>query len=1198
MELLPPAEQASEALVSELHQKLRAKDSCRNVVDYALKGLAKMVAAQNCALFLVDPDYPERMSLYASYNPKEATLRRVVKDVSASRGGGITSWCAEQPAPGMMDYEKLKNSPFHSRQKPDHLGGKDLFSLLWFPLRDGEKGLHGLLKCENKTDQKGEASMALEFAESDMAKVSQVAQVIHTAVEILHPVPASVREARKVIRRISIEQIQKRKPEVNVLQRILEDAVRILGADRGDFAWWKAEQRDLVYAATGPKHNTTNTEIVVGKKVHPDSFMRSVFSGEMDYDCDNNCNHREADGKPYVEAHPDVQSEIAVRIDLYDNPVGVLNLESFKTKFFDLDRDLATLRELAEASAVAVQQLLKNDLVTRALSEPENPAEMLQPILEAVLETFGYDAGILFRKNISRAEQRDPSLRVAASVANTRKGFEPAGFRHGLDKRSFARQVFYLGSETATDLGGAPPSALTCLRPIGDSEVDQQALEDWGIGDSPLFGFPIRHGTTTLGCFVLWTIEREFPRHQPREEVLEEFARLAAARLALWNATTELAEHRQFYKILAESSPLLVFTKCVETWEVSQLPEDFPEEFKKRQSIPKFEFEWGNAGFLAHVGKTAEELKGMTDWNLFPKHACEYYAGDVNILDGGDISGDVEPHVRPGGSELQVRVWKRLFDGGDGKKRIMVVFWDRTKEAQLEADNLLWSHDFIHRVSSCFRRAEEVISRRLEEPDPGKNKNIGRKIKASLRNMEKLVRLVYGRGRHDPLPANRFFSEVIAMVNEVYVQPQGSLVPAIHKNIAPLELSSTRTVFCARLLTELVANALSYAFVDRRPDAPAPVIECSLRECDGFIELKVSDNGVGISQDPKTLFENDTVGLGLVKRLVEQSLGGTLAGPKFEQTDGTSWLVKFPAVESRVARPVRDIEQPGPAVLLVEDDEEDREPYESALSNAGFTVLGPAQTSTEALEMFQKHRPPLVVVDIGLKGEPDGGVRVAQSLRKQARTFAETRILFLTDLRHGDPHFDAAYHFDGALTVLKESGTAQLVSMVRQSLRDIIVDGKIFICYPSEKAEICRDFVSQLKHHKDRSDIKIEAWSDSEIPVGKSWAEVIETQLKSAIAAVLLVDQAFMESAFIQHVELPALLQARRRGTMLFPVMVEATGTTLPNGLDLKELQFLGKTDQRSLIMDYESSKGKYRERVVKMVDEIYKALRWRSNHS
>ena len=68
----------------------------------------------------------------------------------------------------------------------------------------------------------------------------------------------------------------------------------------------------------------------------------------------------------------------------------------------------------------------------------------------------------------------------------------------------------------------------------------------------------------------------------------------------------------------------------------------------------------------------------------------------------------------------------------------------------------------------------------------------------------------------------------------------------------------------------------------------------------------------------------------------------------------------------------RPAPEPGPCILLVEDDFLVGMEVETGLRDAGYEVAGIAATAEEAVELAGQRRPALVVMDIRLAGDRDG----------------------------------------------------------------------------------------------------------------------------------------------------------------------------------------------------------------------------------
>jgi TIR domain-containing protein/effector-associated domain 7 (EAD7)-containing protein len=68
---------------------------------------------------------------------------------------------------------------------------------------------------------------------------------------------------------------------------------------------------------------------------------------------------------------------------------------------------------------------------------------------------------------------------------------------------------------------------------------------------------------------------------------------------------------------------------------------------------------------------------------------------------------------------------------------------------------------------------------------------------------------------------------------------------------------------------------------------------------------------------------------------------------------------------------------------------------------------------------------------------------------------------------------------------------------------------------------------------------QVTAWSDSEIKSGEDWDAKIQTGLRFAKAAVLLISPAFLASKYIRNNELPVLLKnAKDRGVVILPIIL------------------------------------------------------------
>jgi serine/threonine protein kinase len=105
---------------------------------------------------------------------------------------------------------------------------------------------------------------------------------------------------------------------------------------------------------------------------------------------------------------------------------------------------------------------------------------------------------------------------------------------------------------------------------------------------------------------------------------------------------------------------------------------------------------------------------------------------------------------------------------------------------------------------------------------------------------------------------------------------------------------------------------------------------------------------------------------------------------------------------------------------------------------------------------------------------------------------------------------------------------------------DMALRNQVFISYAHADAAWKDAFVTMLDPAIKRGNISL--WSDGSIPVGEDWSRQIDDALNSAAAGLLLVTPAFLDSDFVNTVELPRLLNlAKTSGVGIWWVPVSAS---------------------------------------------------------
>jgi PAS domain S-box-containing protein len=243
----------------------------------------------------------------------------------------------------------------------------------------------------------------------------------------------------------------------------------------------------------------------------------------------------------------------------------------------------------------------------------------------------------------------------------------------------------------------------------------------------------------------------------------------------------------------------------------------------------------------------------------------------------------------------------------------------------------------------------------------------------------------------------------LSIVKETAIAQRVRLELEMHNNIGLLQLDLRKT---KQITYNLLSNAVKFSGHDgvvtlsaeRVPRAAVgvisggwpvqsfPLVDSDFNE---FVELKITDTGIGISGDNVTKlfqafsqidsslarkFEGTGLGLAMVKRLAELH-GGTVAVASAEG-QGSTFAVWLPIRARDTTAATQIVEglpaQAPPALkggvaLVVEDDEHAADLVRLLLEDEGFTVLH-ASSAEEALRMAPRQPLSLITIDLVLPG--------------------------------------------------------------------------------------------------------------------------------------------------------------------------------------------------------------------------------------
>ena len=207
----------------------------------------------------------------------------------------------------------------------------------------------------------------------------------------------------------------------------------------------------------------------------------------------------------------------------------------------------------------------------------------------------------------------------------------------------------------------------------------------------------------------------------------------------------------------------------------------------------------------------------------------------------------------------------------DGQKFYTAIVRDITERKQMEQElraSILEKEALLKEVHHRVKNNLQIVSSLLSmQVNSSKNDMVIYALEESknrVRAMALIHEKLYRAENLEYIQADEYIPELIQHLS-------GSLIDQKRNNIrfdlqiASITFDIGKAIPCGMIITELISNALKYAFPQGQPG----VIKVHLEKEDGMTRLMISDNGVGLSPEIDLSHPN-TLGLELVSILSRQ----------------------------------------------------------------------------------------------------------------------------------------------------------------------------------------------------------------------------------------------------------------------------------------------------------------------------------------
>ena len=220
--------------------------------------------------------------------------------------------------------------------------------------------------------------------------------------------------------------------------------------------------------------------------------------------------------------------------------------------------------------------------------------------------------------------------------------------------------------------------------------------------------------------------------------------------------------------------------------------------------------------------------------------------------------------------------------------RIAVTDISELKTLLREKETLM--QEILHRTKNNMNMIHSLLSLQSTRIEDEHVLQMFQDLQNRIHSMALVQQKLYQSGDFANIDFQDYLRDLAGTVFENFQTNQGAI--ALTFDVEPLTVATNTAIHCGLIVSELLSNAMKYAFPAHRTDPAAqpPAIGILLRRTGtGGIELGVRDNGIGLPEG-FDVANASSLGLQLVTMLAEDQLRGSL---RINNDQGTGFLIRF-----------------------------------------------------------------------------------------------------------------------------------------------------------------------------------------------------------------------------------------------------------------------------------------------------------------
>jgi len=302
-----------------------------------------------------------------------------------------------------------------------------------------------------------------------------------------------------------------------------------------------------------------------------------------------------------------------------------------------------------------------------------------------------------------------------------------------------------------------------------------------------------------------------------------------------------------------------------------------------------------NRSLVNMLKYTPSEMKGMNNREYMDKeNAARVYESFNKVYRTGNPQHGFDWElIRKDGSRIIVEASVNLIESEDGDPlgfRGIVRDVTERKKTERQIKSSLKEKEVLlgeihHRVKNNLAVISGLLYLQAEKTEEKSAQDLLRQSQSRINSMGIIHELLYENQTFASVDPGKYIEQLTERITRNLNIGDKNIHTTIETE--DLKLDMTVAIPCALIINELLTNAYKYAFEGR----DSGTINIKLNRTNGTCRLTVADDGVGIPENYSDKFEQNGLGLFLVKTLTEQ-INGQL---DIQKNRGTQFEITFPA---------------------------------------------------------------------------------------------------------------------------------------------------------------------------------------------------------------------------------------------------------------------------------------------------------------